>query len=125
MTIEAVADTVADIAKDFTDLLKGGKFDEAGETYWADNVVSLEPFGEGAVTRGIAAVRIKGENWGHAHEVHGVEVSGPYIHGDQFAVRFRMEITQKATGQRVKMDEIGLYTLKNGKIVEERFFYET
>jgi len=75
MTIEAVADTVADIAKDFTDLLKAGKFDEAGETYWADSVVSIEPFGEGAVTRGIAAVRIKGENWSHDHEVHGVEVS--------------------------------------------------
>jgi len=24
----------------------------------------------------------------------------------------------------MKMDEVGLYTLKGGKIVEERFFYE-
>lgn len=125
MTIEAVADTVADIAKDFTDLLKAGKFDEAGETYWADSVVSIEPFGEGAVTRGIAAVRIKGENWTHEHEVHGVEVSGPYVAGDQFVVRFRMEMTQKSTGKRMTMDEVGLYTLKAGKIVEERFFYGT
>ena len=124
MTIDAVADTVADIAKDFTQLCKAGKFEQAGEDYWADSVVSLEPFGEMAVTRGIAAVRRKGETWSHAHEVHGVEVSGPYVHGDQFAVRFHMDVTQKATGERVQMDEIGLYTLKGGKIVEERFFYE-
>ena len=29
----------------------------------------------------------------------------------------------KATGQRLSMDEIGLYTVRNDKIVEERFFY--
>ena len=47
------------------------------------------------------------------------------MHGDQFAVRFTMDVTEKASGQRTRMDEIGLYTLKNGKIVEERFFYES
>ena len=123
MTIEAVADTVTDIARDFTALCKAGKFDQAGEDYWADNVVSLEPFGEGAVTRGIAAVRSKGEAWSHANEINSVAVEGPYVHGDQFLVRFTMDVTQKASGQRVSMDEMALYTLKNGKIVEERFFY--
>jgi hypothetical protein len=29
----------------------------------------------------------------------------------------------KATGERMKLDEVGIYTLKNGKIAEERFFY--
>jgi ketosteroid isomerase-like protein len=34
-----------------------------------------------------------------------------------------MDITRKETGERVKMDEVGLYTVKTGKIVEERFYY--
>lgn len=123
MTIEAIAPTTQDIAEDFAALCKAGQFDEAGETYWADNVVSLEPMGEGAVTRGIAAVRSKGEQWAHAHEINSVEVGGPYVHGDQFAVRFTMDVTQKATGERMQMDEVAVYTVKNGKIVEERFFY--
>ena len=123
MTIEAIAQTTQDIAKDFTALCKAGQFDEAGETYWADSIVSLEPFGENAVTRGIAAVRSKGEQWSHAHEINSVEVGGPYVHGDQFAVRFTMDVTQKGSGERMRMDEIGVYTVKNGKIVEERFFY--
>lgn len=123
MTIEAIATTTQDIARDFTALLKAGQFDEAGESYWADNVVSLEPMGEGAVTRGIAAVRSKGEQWAHAHEINSVEVGGPYVHGHQFAVRFTMDVTQKGSGERMHMDEVGVYTVRNGKIVEERFFY--
>lgn len=32
-------------------------------------------------------------------------------------------MTPKESGQRTQMDEVGLYTVRNGKIVEERFFY--
>nr|WP_287213810.1 SnoaL-like domain-containing protein [Mesorhizobium sp.] len=38
-------------------------------------------------------------------------------------MRFKFDITPKATGERVSMDEVGLYTVKNGKIAEERFYY--
>ncbi|WP_352865345.1 nuclear transport factor 2 family protein [Mesorhizobium sp. M0715] len=55
--------------------------------------------------------------------MHGGSVEGPYVNGDQFAVRFKFDITPKATGERVTMDEVGLYTVKNGKITEERFYY--
>ena len=39
----------------------------------------------------------------------------------QFVVRFKMEVTPKGK-QRMNLDEVGLYTVQNGKIVEERFF---
>ena len=52
---------------------------------------------------------------------HNVKVEGPYVHGDQFVVRFKMEVTPKGK-QRMNLDEVGLYTVQNGKIVEERFF---
>jgi ketosteroid isomerase-like protein len=45
------------------------------------------------------------------------------VNGDQFTVRFKMDVTVKETGQRNQMDEIALYTIKDGKIAEERFFY--
>ena len=38
-------------------------------------------------------------------------------------MRFVMDITVKETGARMTMDEVGLYTIADGKIVEERFFY--
>jgi len=50
-----------------------------------------------------------------------VKVEGPYVHGDQFVVRFKMDVTPKGQ-KRMSFDEVGLYTVKNGKIVEESFF---
>ena len=115
--------TTIDIAHDLVALCKAGKFDESGEKYWADDVVSVEAMGDEAVSHGKAAARGKGEWWAGAHEIHSVEVEGPYVNGDQFVVRFKMDMTVKETGVRQQMDEVGVYTMKNGKIAEERFFY--
>ena len=116
--------TTAELAKDFTDLLKQNDHEGAGEKYNADDIVSYEAMeGPMAVCNGKEAVKQKGDWWRDNHEVHGGSVDGPYVNGDQFAVRFQMDITPKATGERVTMDEVGLYTVKDGKIVEERFYY--
>jgi hypothetical protein len=115
--------TVQQIAEDLVAMCKAGQFDESGEKYWADDVVSLEAVeGDMARIQGKAGVRGKGEWWYANHEIHDSVVEGPYVHGDQFVVRFRMDLTPKG-GERRTMDEVGLYTVKNGKIVEERFFY--
>lgn len=58
------------------------------------------------------------------HEVHGFTAEGPFVHGDQFALRFTLDVTRKADGVREAMTEIGLYTVANGAIIEERFFYQ-
>ncbi|MBQ1543037.1 MAG: nuclear transport factor 2 family protein [Caulobacteraceae bacterium] len=113
-----------DIAADLVALCRAGKYDEAGEKHWADDVLSVEAGGgDMAEMRGKDAVRGKGEWWARTHEVHSAEVGGPYVNGDQFVVRFTMDITNRETGQRMNMDEVGVYTVKGGKIAEERFFY--
>ena len=48
-----------EIAHDLVALCQQGKFDEAGEKYWADDVVSVEAMGDEAESRGKAAVRGK------------------------------------------------------------------
>ena len=116
--------TVKDIADDIAAMLRAGRTDEAGEKCWAADVVSIEATpGDMAEIRGVEGVRAKGEWWTSAHEVHAMEVEGPYLNGDQFAVRMKMDLTVKESGERITMDEIGLYTVKDGKIAEERFFY--
>ena len=53
-----------DIANDLVALCRQGKFDESGEKYWADDVVSIEaggPPGMDPVSRGKDAVRGKGD----------------------------------------------------------------
>ena len=111
-----------EIAKSFTELCKAGKFDEAGHKFWADDVVSIEPMtGEMARLQGRKAVEGKGKWWADNHAVHSVKVDGPFVNGDEFTVGFEMEVTPKGK-PRTTMREIGLYKVKNGKVVEEKFY---
>ncbi|HEY3948829.1 nuclear transport factor 2 family protein [Phenylobacterium sp.] len=118
--------TTQDVADDLVAMWKAGDFAGSGEKYWAEDAVSIEPVapnGGDPVARGKAALRGKGEWWAGAHDVHGVEVEGPFVNGDRFVVRFKMDVTQKDSGQRFVMDETALYTIKDGKIAEEAYFY--
>jgi ketosteroid isomerase-like protein len=123
---DAIMTSTAEVASDFTALCKAGQFDAAGEKYWAEDVVSIEAFdpqGGDPAARGIEAVRAKGVWWYENHEIHSAAAQGPYVNGDQFIVRFQLDVTMKATGTRMQIDEDALYTVRDGKIIEERFFY--
>lgn len=116
--------TTKDVAEDFTALLKADDHMGAAMKYWADDVVSVEAMdGPMARIEGKDAVIKKGEWWYANNEVHSVKTEGPYVNGDQFSVRFEMDVTDKASGNRIQMTEMGLYTVRDGKVVEERFFY--
>lgn len=121
---EPVVDIVA-IAKDFVGLCQTGQFEAAGSKYWSDDVVSIEPMGDAQETRGKAAVAGKGAWWRDNHEVHGATVEGPYVSGGDFTVHFAMDITPKQSGERMLMDELAIYSVRDGKIVQERFIYKT
>jgi ketosteroid isomerase-like protein len=111
-------------AEAFTKLLKAGDHEGAAKAFNAPDIVSIEAMdGPMARIEGRAAVEKKGEWWYANHTVHSVTTEGPYVNGTQFAVRFAMDVTEKATGKRTQMQEVGVYTVKNGKIIEERFYY--
>ena len=75
------------------------------------------------MSNGLAAIRAKGEWWASNHEVHSMVVAGPWPFDDRFIVGFKFDATVKATGRRMEMGEMALYTVKGGKIVREEFFY--
>jgi hypothetical protein len=72
---------------------------------------------------GLAAIRGKGEWWYSNHELHSLKVTGPFPHDDRFIVVFEMDVTNKPMNHRMQVQEAGLYTIANGKIVKEEFFY--
>jgi ketosteroid isomerase-like protein len=109
-----------EVADAFTALLREGQ--DAGEAFWHEDVSSIEAMGERRAVHGIEAVRGKSAWWVANHEVHSFEVEGPYVNDDQFALHMRIDMTVKATGQRMQMVEVGLYTVQGGKVVQERFF---
>jgi hypothetical protein len=120
--------TAHEIGKKLVAFCKEGKNMDSINTLYADDVVSIEaaapPQGGDRVTNGIEGVRGKNTWWIENHEIHDSSVEGPWPHGDdKFAVRFTYDITNKPSGMRMKMDEIGVFTVKNDKIVQEEFFY--
>ncbi len=109
-------------------LCREGKGMEAIDTFYAANVISVESVGNDQMPRemtGKEAVLGKAKWWVENHEIHSAEVTGPFPHGDEkFALRFNYDVTNKPSGQRIKMDEIAVYEVADGKVVREEFFYD-
>jgi ketosteroid isomerase-like protein len=117
-----------DVAKKYFELCKNHQNHIAIETLFSPDVVSVEAAampGSPAEVRGTKAVLEKGKKWMDNHEIHSANAEGPWPHGNRFAVRFTYDVTNKPSGRRMQMDEIGLFTVENGKIVREEFFYAT
>ena len=118
--------TTEQIAQDLVSLCNQGKFEDVIRQYYADNIVSIEAFGDETMParqEGIEAIKGKNRWWVENHDVHSVKVSGPLAGGDKFAATFELDVTFKPTGQRMQMKELALYTVKDGKIIQEEFFY--
>jgi hypothetical protein len=120
---------VMTIGKKLVDLCKEGKNHEAFDTLYSAHIVSIEPMGGAnmpARMEGIEAIKGKGAWWEANHEIHAAEIDGPFPHGDRFIVRFKYDVTAKGgpmAGKRFFMEEAALYTVHDGKISHEEFFY--
>lgn len=114
----------SEIANRLTELCRTGKWDQAQNELYADHAVSIEPKGAPwHIAEGLEAIKKKGDQWGaNVEEVHGFEMSDPIIGGDFFSVSMKNDTTFKGLG-RITFEEICVYQVADGKIVEERFFY--
>jgi hypothetical protein len=126
-TTTAAPTTTAMIGQELVGLCREGRNGDAIERLYSPKIVSIESMGNEtmpAEVRGIDAVQKKHEWWTANMEVHAATVKGPYLGDDEFAVYFEYDTTFKPTGQRSAMREMALYTVQNGQIVREEFFYK-
>jgi hypothetical protein len=118
--------SVQTVAKQFVDLCRQGKNFDVMKTMYDPKIVSVE--GDGKETAGQGPVIKKSEDWVSDKTFHGETVAGPFYNGanpDQFVVYFTLDITPKATGKRMTIDEVAVYTVgKDDKITREQFFYD-
>lgn len=120
--------TALELGRALVEMCKRGENREAKQRFYAADVVSVEPYPipgspRPAETRGIQDAIAKGEAFGANFELHHAQIEGPWPHGDQFIVRFTYDVTRRASGERLKLDEMALYTVAGDKIVREAFFY--
>lgn len=122
--------TPRQVADQLVALCKEGRNLDAVNTLYSPDVTSVEAM-QGTPEmpremRGIDAIRAKNQWWIDNHTVHGGTVQGPFMHQDRFAVFLSYDVTAKGgpwAGKRMTITEVAVYTVKDGKIVHEEFFY--
>jgi SnoaL-like domain len=125
--VEAPVAAIDAVARDFTAMLRLGQFEAAGEKVWATDVRSAEPADISqdipALVSGREAARLKARARFANKEIDDLGIDGPFVTGDQFALFLDMLITDLATGRTQPFAEIAIFTVRDGHIIEERFFY--
>ncbi len=119
--------TTQGVAEQLVKLCSQGKFQEATNTLYSPDIVSVEagaPPGQSRETKGLDAVKARGEWWTANHEVHSCKVEGPLVAGSHFAVTFKLDVTFKPENKRSQIEEIAVYKVANGQVVNEEFFYK-
>ncbi len=117
--------TTQEVADRLSQLFKENKWNEAQDELFSEDAKSIEPENAPGLSSvvGLDAIKRKGEEWNAMiEEVHGGYTSEPIVAGKFIAFGMGMDVTLKNSG-RMKMDEIAIYEVNDGKIVKEQFFF--
>jgi hypothetical protein len=113
-----------EVAQKVVELVRKQAWYEALDTLYDDNIVSVEAYSAASgspETSGKEGVRGKIDWWVSAMEIHSFTANGPFVAHDRFVVQYDADVTEKSSKERRQISEVGVYTVKNGKIVREEF----
>jgi len=120
--------TTQEAAARYHELANQRKFIEIQDMLYDEHVVCQEPekaasMGMPVFTNGREAVKAKGiARRATIDAVHSYTCSEPIIAGEFFSVVLKQELTFKGK-PRMALEEIGVFHVKEGKVVKEQFFY--
>jgi len=113
-----------EVAQKVVELVRKQAWHEAVDTLYDKEIVSVEARttdDSSPETRGIEGVWGKVDWWLENMEVHSFKADGPFVAHDRFVVQYDADVTDKKSKKRFQLSEVGVYTVKNGKIVREEF----
>lgn len=123
--------TFKEVGHKLCELCAAGKFDEAMDTLYADDAVQVEAMAMGPdmprETKGLAALKDAAAKWSANTEVHEATTTGPFFfEPDRFACVMELDCTSKEGPMkgRHQVQEVCVYTVKDGKISRVEFFYD-
>lgn len=116
--------TIQEVANKFYEYMQVGAFDKIYTELYSEDATSEEaPGSDWGKANGLKEIYEKGKKWGeNVEEMFGGTTAAPVVAGNYFNCYMTMDYTPKG-GKRTSMEEIGLYKVKDGKIVSEQFFY--
>lgn len=103
-------------------MVRAGQFDPNTQL-WAPKFSSIEGLGVSQEWTGGKAVAAKNQEFHDSNIIHSCTVDGPFVGATGFAVHYAIDVECKTDGSRKTMTEVGVYTVKNGKIIREEFMY--
>jgi hypothetical protein len=114
------------LARRFVELVRAGNSPAIYEELYSPEIVSIEMDHDPSMPHkwvGMEELMKKNEWWEANFTVLSHSVSEPLVCPTHFCVRYDMRTTHKPTGQTTDMSELGVYEVKDGKIVREQYFY--
>lgn len=117
--------TTQEIATKLVDYCRQGQYETAQKELYAQDALSIEPEHSPAMrtVNGLDAIVEKGHQFqAMVEKVHSNTVSDPVVTNNYFSVAAIMDLDFKGMG-RQKMEEVCVYQVKDGKVVQEQFFY--
>ena len=116
--------TTKEIAEQLVAFCRQGKFETAQKDLYATDAISIEPYATPTFareTKGLNALIEKAQAFtAMIEQVHSISVSDPLVADNSFACAMQLDVTLKGHG-RMKMDELCIYEVKDGKIISEQF----
>ena len=120
--------TTQEAAARYHELASERKFIEIQDTLYHEDVICQEPdkatsIGMPVFTNGREAVKAKGvARRATIETMHTYHVGEPIVAGEFFSIVLKQEVTFKDK-PRMTLEEIGVFHVKDSKIVKEQFFY--
>lgn len=117
--------TTQEVADRLVQLCREGNYEQVLNELYHPDIVSVEAEGTPErVAKGIANIRAKHARFDAKVEtMHKNIISTPLVAEQFFSVGMYMETTMKGAPGPSQMDELCVYTVQDGKIVREEFFY--
>lgn len=102
-------------------MIQQGRIMDAMNEFYADDVVMSENDAEATV--GLEANLVREQDFVHNTQWHGVELMDVVVDDDTAMVRWWVDFTNASYGQRLSFTQVAFQKWRDGKIVEERFYY--
>src|ERR1044072_5421494 len=110
---------INEIAKNFVDWRNNDNAAKWRTELYSPGIESIEDGNTSEIghVKGMEGLKKKGAGLSQDFEVHNIKASSPVVADNFFSVKFEIDTTNKKSGKRSTLSEIGVYKVEDGKIV--------
>lgn len=115
---------IDEIARNFVNWRNNDEAATLRAQLYSPDIESIEEGNNTEIGRvkGMEGLGKKGKALSRDFEVHHIKAFEPVVADNWFSVKFEIDTTDKRSGKRSTLAEIGVFKVDRGKIVKEHYF---